>query len=314
MRKSDPYRVLGVDRSASQDEIKKAYRRLVREHHPDVNNNSKAAETKFKEVAEAYEILGDTEKRGNFDRYGHAGLDPGFAEYRSAGFESAFRQGGFRSPGYGYDSRGYSEGSDHGVFEDLFSDFFASAGSRRRGRRVFPVRGSDLEYDLNVDFRQAYEGVMVSVTTLDRTLDVRVPGGVDTGSIIRVAGHGAPGRHGGPPGDLFLNITVTPHRYFLREGDNISFPVPITVAEAVLGGRIEIPGPDGRLALKIPAGTQSGTKFRFRGKGFPDLKSGVRGDFFALVHVTIPENIDAESRELIAEFQRRNQIDPRAGM
>jgi len=312
MGRSDPYTVLGVNRTASDDEIKKAYRRLARRHHPDLNNNSKASETRFKELAEAYEILGDKDKRTRYDQFGHAGLDPNGSHFRSQA--NPFGGTGFGTPGFGGGFGGFSGNTGRGVFDDIFSDFFGAQADRRR-RRTAASRGRDLEYDLNVDFEQAFQGIKATVRILDRRIEVHIPAGVDTGSRIRVPGQGAPGLRGGPPGDLYLDITVSPHRFFRREGKNIYATVPISVGEAVRGARIEVPGPEGRLMMKIPTGTQSGTIFRFSEKGFPGLKEDAsRGDYLVTVQIVLPEKVDSVSQELLAEFERRNPFNPREGL
>jgi DnaJ-class molecular chaperone len=313
MRKPDPYRVLGVQRSASDQEIKKAYRKLARQHHPDMNDNSRSSEVQFREVVEAYEILGDPEKRKFYDLYGHASTDPGFQDFQGQRGNAGFRYGDFGGGNFGYNFRSQSGFGDRGVFEDLFSEFFQFS-SGRGSRRYGPSAGSDLAYDLTIDFLQSFHGVSASIRVLEKTLEVLIPPGVDSGSRIRVAGMGAPGIRGGPAGDLFLNIAVRPHKIFRRERDHIYLEVPITFAEAALGARVEIPSPETRLSLKIPAGTQPGTAFRFKGKGFPRLKSSTRGDFFATVRIVVPDDLDPESRELLAEFQRRNSFDPRRNL
>jgi curved DNA-binding protein len=309
MGRPNLYIILGVERSASDQEIKKAYRKLVRQHHPDMNANSRASEVRFREVVEAYEILGDPEKRKNYDLYGHAGMDPAFHEFQGQR-RSAFHYGDFGNRDFGYGFRDHAGVGDRGVFEDVFSEFFRFS-SGRGARRYGPMAGTDLAHDLTIDFFQAYRGVVASIRVLEKNLEVLIPAGVDTGSRIRVAGMGAPGIRGGRAGDLFLNITVLPHKLLRREGDHIYLDVPITFPEAALGSRVEIPGPETRLSLRIPAGTQSGTVFRFKGKGFPKLRSKARGDFFAAVHIVVPEDLDPVSRELLAEFRRRNPFDPR---
>jgi DnaJ-class molecular chaperone len=313
MAKRDPYNVLGVSRSASDEEIKKAYRKLARRHHPDLNNNSKASETRFKELAEAYEVLADSEKRRRYDMFGYEGLDVTGQGYGSSAGSGPFRAAGFGRAGFGYGFDGFTGSSKRGIFDDIFSEFFrADADARHRRRR--PSRGDDLEYELTIDFFQAYHGASATVRILERRINVHIPAGVDTGSRIRVPGQGAPGRHGGGPGDLFLDIIVTPHRFFRREGDHIFFAIPVTIGEAVLGTKVEIPGPDGRLILRIPPGTQSGTNFRFKGKGFPSLRGDGKGDLYVTTHVVVPHNVDSISRELLTEFERRNPINPRQGL
>jgi DnaJ-class molecular chaperone len=165
---------------------------------------------------------------------------------------------------------------------------------------------------LTVSFDQAYHGISVEVRVLDRTINVRIPAGVDTGSRVRVPGQGAPGLRGGSAGDLYLDIQVQSHPHFRREGIDIHLAVPLTLGEAILGSRVEIPGPTGKMILKVPVGTQSGAVFRFKGKGFPSLKDERRGDFFATTSIVMPENLDPVSRDLVAEIERRNPANPRA--
>lgn len=323
MKKRNPYTVLGVDRRASDEEIKKAFRRLALRYHPDRNPGSNTAEGRFREVNDAYEILSDAEKRRSYDLYGHDGM-----ARASQGFAARGADRGFGSPGFGGDAFRYqfhrsSDPFGSGGFEDFFAgqqpfeevfgDFF-STKRRRRTHRPAPERGSDLEYNLTIEFLDAYRGVSALVRVLDRTIEVHIPGGVDTGSRIRVAGQGAPGLRGGPAGDLFLSLCVNPHPLFQRDGNNVSLHAPITISEAVLGADIEIPSPQGPLTVKIAPGTQTGTVFRFRDKGFPSLKSGARGDFHVTTYVLIPERIDPVSRHLLFEFDRRNPGNPREAL
>lgn len=305
MGKMDPYSILGVNRAASEDDIKKAYRKLARQFHPDVNKNSKASEAKFKELSEAYDILSDAEKRRLYDRFGHDGLNSSFGSYRPSGTGGAFGGTGYRF--------NFGNSSNSGIFEDIFSDFFRNQ-SGRSNRSYGPARGRDLEYELTIEFQQAYEGVHAFVTVMEKRIEVHVPAGVDTGSRIRVAGQGSRGSRGGPSGDLYLDLTVKPHEFFRREGSHIYLAVPIAFSEAILGARVEVPGPDGRLALKIPPGTQPGTSFRFKGKGFPSVKDRIRGDFFVTANVLIPGNVDSVSEKLVREFQTRNPSNPRDGL
>ncbi len=246
---------------------------------------------------------------GSTDLFGHEGLAGSFQDFNGA----SYGRPGFKRDGFGYNFNSFSGNANHGVFDDLFSDFFKSDNGRR-SRKFSPSRGSDLEYELTVDFHQSFHGVSAIVTILDRKINVHVPAGVDSGSKIRVPGQGAAGLRGGPPGDLYLNVLVTHHPFFRREGDNVTSALPITISEAILGARIEIPSPDGRLLLKIPQGTQTGTVFRFRDKGFPSLKNGVRGDFYVTAQVMIPEGIDQVSKELLVEFERRNPTNPRRSL
>ncbi len=313
MAKPDPYRTLGVGRTATPEEIKRAYRRLARLHHPDVNHNSTASHSQFREVAEAYEILSDAGKRRRYDRFGHAGLEVGFDRF-------GFQNSGSRNGANGFDASGFrfgfgqqAGGAGFGSFEDIFSDLFRSSGARTT-RRSAPSRGSDLEYNLTLDFDQAYHGTTITVRVLNSHIDVGIPAGVHDGSRVRVMGRGAPGRRGGPSGDLYLNVSVADHDFFRREGNDILANLPITFGEAVLGAKVELPGPNGALVLKIPEGTQSGTRFRFRGIGFRDPRERARGDFYVTVQIVVPENIDEVSRNLVMDFERRNSFRPRNGL
>ena len=318
MRKPDPYNVLGVDRSASEQDVKKAYRRLARRHHPDVNKSSKDAETKFKEIQEAYEILSDSEKRRNYDAFGHAGVNGSFNNFSSPGgagpfFGQRFGRSGvnfgsfYGNPQSGQFQHGFSSSS---TLEDMISELFRGA-SGRRVRKPGPEAGNDLEHNLSIGFEQAYTGSWISISVMNRNIDVHIPPGVDTGSKIRVSGHGTRGVRGGPSGNLILNINVKPHPFLRREGLHIHVTVPISIGEAILGAEVEIPGPEGNLFLKIPPGTQSGTVFRFKGKGFSSLKNGERGNLYATAHIQVPDKLDPTSRELVNELERRNPINPR---
>lgn len=321
MKKRNPYDVLGVSRTASPEEIKKAFRRLARRYHPDLNAGNVGAEAKFKEVNEAYEILGDQSQRRKFDLYGHDDAQDVFGgfdyarnrsrstSYERSGFSFNFGQYG-RQPGRDFFRDGSSGQSG---FEDILFDILWGQG-RTKTRRPYAQKGSDLEYRLVVEFEHSYHGVTVEVRVLDRVMSVRIPGGVETGSKVRLPGQGAPGLRGGPPGDLYLNVEVNPHTYFDRQGNDLHLEVPLTVGEAILGAHVEIPSLSGLLVLKVPAGTQSGTVFRMRGKGFPTLKNESRGDFVATARIIIPEFTDPVSRDLLAEIERRNPMNPRAAL
>jgi DnaJ-class molecular chaperone len=308
MGKRDFYRILGVNRSASAGEIKKAFRRLARLYHPDMNQNGKASEARFREIAEAYEILGHEGKRRQYDLFGPNGVD---ADVRRSGQGSPF--GGFGKFRTGFGFGGYSHSSGFYDIHEAFADFFG-AGRRDRSAWSGARRGRDLEANLTVDFVDALHGLSALVRVLHRRIEIYVPPGVDTGTRMRVPGQGGPGLRGGSPGDLYITITVRPHGLFRREGNDVYLDVSITVREAVIGATIEIPGPDGRLALNIPRGTQSGTSFRFKGLGFSSLNGVGRGDFYVRTRIVIPDHIDTISRDLLAEFDRRNPMDPRKGL
>lgn len=312
MAKPDPYMTLGVSRTATPEEIKQAYRKLALRHHPDVNHNSRASHDQFRLVAEAYEILSDAGKRRRYDRFGHAGLGMDFEQYGSGNARSRYGTTNFSASGFRFGFGQYGRGGFES-FEDVFSELFRTAGSRA-SRRNAPSRGSDLEYNLTLDFDQAYHGITITVRVLNSSMEVGIPAGVHDGSRVRVMGRGAPGLRGGPPGDLYLNVAVTEHDFFRREGNDILANLPITFGEAVLGSKVELPGPNGTLVLTIPAGTQSGTTFRFRGIGFKDPREGGRGDFYVTVQIVVPDSIDEVSRNLVMDFERRNSFRLRDGL
>ena len=352
MAKRDYYEVLGVSKSASTDEIKKAYRRLAMKYHPDRNKGEDAeSETKFKEAKEAYETLRDSDKRAAYDRFGHEGL----------------RGAGMGGPG-GFSAEGFSD-----IFGDVFGDIFGGGG-RRGGRQVF--RGADLGYELRLDLERAVRGDTVTIEVPSqvacdacdgsgakkgttpaqcstcggagqvrmqqgffsiqqtcpackgagtmisdpcetchgrgrvrktRTLSVKVPAGVDDGDRIRLSGEGEAGRNGGPPGDLYVEIRLEPHKIFVRDAADLSCEVPISFATAALGGEVELPTLDGNVSLKVPAGTQSGKVFRLRGKGVTTVRDPRKGDLFAKVAVETPVNLTNEQKELLSKFDSKVQ-------
>ena len=349
MAKRDYYEVLGVSKSASADEIKKAYRRLAMKYHPDRNKDAgEDAEKKFKEAKEAYEVLKDDDKRSTYDRFGHDGLKMG----------AGGGHGGFSAEGFG------------DIFGDVFGDIFGGGRRGGGGQQVF--RGADLGYELQLDLETAVAGDSVTIdvptqvscdtcggsgakkgtqpvscstcggvgqvrmqqgffsiqqtcpackgvgTTIadpcedchgrgrvrkTRTLSVKVPAGVDDGDRIRLSGEGEAGRNGGPPGDLYVEIRVKPHKIFEREGANLSCEVPVSFGTATLGGEVELPTLDGTVSLKVPAGTQSGKTFRLRGKGVTTVRDPRQGDLFAQVSVETPVNLTSEQKELLEKFE-----------
>ncbi|MGC8603837.1 MAG: DnaJ C-terminal domain-containing protein, partial [Desulfomonilaceae bacterium] len=290
MENIDPYKTLGVERNATESEIKSAYRKLARLYHPDLNSSGKNAETRFKEISQAYEILSDKERRREYDLFAS-----GRGGFSQKGFENFFRNnsvfgaGGFRRDNF--TSTNFYGAKGPSPAEEWFSGLF---GATHRMRP--PTSGNSkmvrLEQNLEITFLEAYNGTKKSISTPYKTLEVYVPAGVDNGSRIRVSGQGHPSTRGGRPGDLFLNLTVKDHKFFKREGNDIFLDIPVTIGEALLGARIEIPAPDGKVALKIPVGSQNATYFRFRGKGFPSLRDSSRGDFLVRLNVVLPENID----------------------
>ena len=348
-QKRDYYEILGVSRDAGADEIKKAYRRLAMQHHPDRNPGDRHAEERFKEASEAYQILSDAERRAQYDRFGHAA------------FEQA---GGFG--GFDFASAGFED-----IFSDIFGDFFG--GTRGRGGRSRARRGEDLRYDLTIKFDEAIIGTekLIEVPRLaacdtcsgkgtrggtpratcsacrgsgqvrfqqgfftiaktcgqcngqgtiikdpcracggsgvmqkTQSLSIKIPPGVDTGSRLKLRGEGESGRNGGPAGDLYVVIDVEPHPLFARHNNDIVCEIPVSFTQAALGVELEAPTLEGKHKLKIPAGTQSGTMFRLKGKGAPDVRGGHRGDELIRIVVETPRKLTARQRELLEEFAR----------
>ena len=372
MAKEDYYAMLGVARDAKEKDIKKAYRRLARKNHPDVNPGDKGAEERFKRIQEAYDVLSDPKKRAIYDQYGFYSENlRDQAGAGSAGF------GGRRA--YEYDFSGADFGTGESSFRDIFADLF---GSGKTSRPAGPQKGEDFEHHLNISFAESIQGMSTRLTInrqetcgacqgagVDRsggsqvcpachgtghevkargvmrfsspcrtcggsgrvggtcavcggsgrvpaqeTVTVRIPPGVGNGYRMRVPRKGSGGRLGGPPGDLYLIISVRPHDFFRREGNDIVCTVPITVTEAALGTKIEVPTVDGKTLLRIPPGTQSGQKFRLRGKGAPSLRGETRGNQIVEVRVVVPRVADERSKEILKELARLNPENPRASM
>jgi molecular chaperone DnaJ len=350
MAKRDFYEILGLAKNASDEEIKKAYRKLAMKHHPDRNPDSKGAEEKFKEVKEAYEMLSDPEKRGAYDRYGHAGVDPNMG-------------------GGGGGAGGFAD-----AFGDIFGDIFGGGAGNGRGRSAGPqvYRGADLRYNLEITLEQAAHGfdTTIRVPSWDeceackgsgaragsapvtcptcaghgqvrmqqgffsiqqtcpkchgsgkiipdpctacggagrvkrnKTLEVKIPAGIDDGMRIRSSGNGEPGMNGGPTGDLYVEIHIKPHDVFQRDGDDLHYEMPISFARAALGGEIEAPTLNGKASFSIPEGTQSGKTFRLRGKGIKGVRSSVSGDLFCHVVVETPVKLTDRQKDLLRELE-----------
>jgi len=342
----DFYELLGVDRQASQNDLKKAYRKLAMKYHPDRNQGDAGAEAKFKEISEAYDILSDEEKRDAYDRFGHAAFQGG-----GGGFE-----GGFGS-------------SFADVFDDLFGEFMGGGRQQRGGNN----RGADLRYNMDITLEEAFNGktskITIPTTSVcdgcegtgaeagsqpstcatcqghgkvraqsgfftiertcpncggvgrvisnpckscsgagrvekDKTLSVNIPKGVEDGTRIRLSGEGEAGLRGGPPGDLYIFLSLQPHEVFQRDGANIYCRVPIAMTTAALGGDIDVPTLDGgRVAVSLPEGTQTGRQFRLRGKGMPHMRGRGQGDMYVQTMVETPVNLSKEQKELLAQFQ-----------
>ena len=358
-QKKDYYETLGVSKTASQDEIKKAFRKLARKHHPDLNAGNKVAEQKFKELSEAYDVLGDEKKRSDYDNFGSSAFEghPGF-DFRS--YQAG--QGGERF--------------DFGGFGDIFSDLL---GAGMRGGR-HDMQGSDLVMTMELSLEEAFGGVTKPVSFSHETacaacrgtgaekmdkcdkcggtghsgnskgffkmaqrcpacggtgsrnvkpckacagrgrvmhsenIKVRIPAGADTGSRVRVKGMGTAGEGHGQAGDLQIEITVRHHPLFSRKGDNIYLDLPVTVGEAAFGAKIEVPTIDGAATMTLPAGSQSGRKFKLAGKGFPSSKTGKRGDQIVSLRIEVPKHIPEKSRHLVEEIEKLYPESPRKGM
>jgi DnaJ-class molecular chaperone len=306
---ADPYTVLGVKKDASQDDIQKAYRRLAKKLHPDLNPGNKKAEEQFKEVTQAYDLLGDADKRAKFDR---GEIDESGNERPRQRYYRDYAESGAGHP-YSSDS-GFA---DFGDADDILSQIFGRQGAARgaggEGRGTFRMRGADVHYGLELDFLDAINGATRSVTLPDgKGLDVRIPPGTRDGQILRLRGKGRPGIGGGPPGDALVEITVRPHRYFRLDGDDIRLDLPISLTEAVLGARIKVPTPTGSVTMTVPKWANTGTVLRLKGKGAP-RRGGGHGDQYVRLEIFLPEKPDPELAPFIETWPGRD-YNPRQGM
>ena len=328
MEFKDYYQTLGVSKTASEKEIKQAYRKLARKHHPDVNPGDKAAEARFKEINEAYEVLGDPDKRKKYDELGANWRMYEQAQQQGAGFPSGgnpFAGGAWNinvgGPG-GY--RTMTEEEMHELFgnEDPFSDFFRTffggggpregAGRARQGRAPRTQKGRDIEHEVELTLEEAYHGATRRISIKQgghaRSVDVRIPVGVKDGSRVRAAGEGESGSNGGASGDLYLRVRIRPHPVFERKGVDLHTTVAVPVTTAVLGGEAQVPTITGSVRLKIPETTQSGQVFRLKGHGMPTVgKPDERGDLYATVEVQLPRSLTKEQRALyegLAKLER----------
>lgn len=294
MSKRDYYEILGVGKSASADEIKKAYRKLAVKYHPDKNPNDKSAEQKFKEAAEAYEVLSDSEKRSRYDQFGHAGVGGNADNHFGGG--NPFGAG---NPFSSYSSNGGEFHFDfgNGGFEDILGSFFGFGGARR------PARGADYQTNLTITFKEAVFGTEKTLNLDDGPLKIKVPAGIEDGMSIRLANKGGAAPEGGTKGDLYVQIRVRPHKSLTREGSIILSKQTISMVEAALGAEIDVETIDGKITMKIPAGTQSHTPFKLSGHGAPVLhESNVRGPHIVTIIVETPKNLTKKQKDLLTEF------------
>jgi curved DNA-binding protein len=292
----DYYEVLGVPRDADQDDIRRAYRKLARRYHPDLNNDSDAEE-RFKEVSEAYEVLSDPEKRERYDQLGSGWR----AGQEAPDFEDLFGQQGF-----GGDTRvEFGDGAFSEFFERLFGDRGAAGATG-------PLRGRDAEALLELSLEEAVAGGRRRLSIDDgRSFEVNIPAGVREGQRIRLAGQGAAGRDGAPPGDLYLRVRLRPHPRFRREGDDLYLDLPVAPWEAALGATVPVQTLSGTAQVRVPAGSSSARRLRLRGRGLPKQGDG-RGDLYATVQVVVPKRLSDEERELFEKLASDSEFDPRA--
>jgi DnaJ-class molecular chaperone len=305
----DPYSVLGVAKSASDAEIKKAFRQLAKKYHPDTKGGDKEAQKKFQEISAAYDIVGDKEKRAKFDR-GEIDAN-GNPRYEAQGFHggSPFGQGGAggtRDFHFTWANQG-GETAEGFRAEDIFADLFGGGGRRRSQAR----KGEDFDLAITVSFTEATQGASRRVTLPDgRDLDVRIPVGLKDGQQIRLKGQGAPGANGGPAGDILLTVSVADHPYFTRDGNDLRLDLPITLKEAVLGGKVTVPTLTGQVALTVPANSNTGAVLRLKGKGVPGRGSEATGDLYVRLMVSLPDQPDPALKDFVSQWKA--EYDPRA--
>lgn len=313
----DFYKVLGVTKGASDEDIRKSFKKLARKYHPDVNPGDKKAEDQFKKITEAYEVLSNKDKRKKYDAFGSAEFE---------GFPGGGGGGGY-SYTYGPQGQGrYTSNVDFNDLGDIFGDIFgggvgsARGSTRRRSSSYEPpagVRGKDMHFAIDLDFLEAITGAEKKIRLPNGTsFKVKIPPGVQTGSKIRLAGKGEPGIMGGEFGDLFIEATVQPHAYFRRINSDIELDLPVTVAEAIEGAKIRVPTIDGAVELKIPAGSQSGQRMRLKGKGVEDKKTRERGDQYVILQVRypteMPDALKTQLKDAMAGFNPRAHLEDKS--
>ena len=305
------YDVLGVAKSATAEDISKAFKKLARKHHPDVNPGDKKAEDKFKEMSEAYEVLSNPEKKKKYDMYGSVDFEgfPGGGGGR-AGY-NPFEGGGVRYGG-GFDVNDLGD-----IFGDLFGGGVKQPGGRpRRGgfkyQNMGAEKGKDLHFSIQLDLEEAIQGAEKTIRLPNGVaFKVKIPAGVADGSKIRLAGRGEPGLHGGEAGDLYIEPKILSHPFFRRNGDDLEMDLPITLTEALEGAKIRVPILNGAVELKIPVGAQSGQKLRLKGKGVPNMKTKTHGDLYVILQIKLPEDLDQKTREALIHLLKKKEKDPR---
>ena len=298
MAKRDYYDILGVSRNASDDEIKKAYRKLAIKYHPDKNPGDKEAEAKFKEISEAHEILSDKQKRARYDQFGHAGVGG------NAGGGNPFAGGNYNFNGQSFN---FDFGAGGGL-DDILGSIFGFGGGQRR-----PARGTDYRTTVVLNFEEAVFGVTKIITADGKDLKVKIPAGIDDGMSIRLTGKGGAAPKGGTKGDLYVSVRVKPHKPLTREGSIILSEKTISMVDAALGTEVDVETVDGNVRMKVPAGTQSGTPFKLSGHGVPLMRSdGDRGPHIVTIIVETPKNLSKRQKELLEEF--RNPKNKKRGL
>jgi len=317
MSHRDYYDILGVSRGASPDEIKRSYRKLAKQYHPDRNPGNPQAEARFKEVQAAYSVLNDPQKRAEYDQFGRAGVGNW---QQSQGGQRVYTWGGGSKINSDdledlFSAFGGGSGSPASVFEQIFG------GQGRRhapGRPARPARGGDVEHPVRLTFDQALRGTRLDIRLTDQTngsrpqtLTVSIPRGVDDGQRIRLRGKGRPGTNGGPAGDLFLVCSVAPHPFLRRSGRDLFLDLPISLTEAALGSTVDVPTWDGRASLKIPPGTPGGSKLRLRGRGVPADGNVAAGDLYAVIRIVPPKTLTEGQRELLQRLADELNTNPR---
>jgi DnaJ-class molecular chaperone len=306
MPEKDYYEILGVKKTATEDEIKKAYRNLAKKYHPDKNKGNKEAENKFKEISEAYAVLSDKEKREQYDRLGREAFSFGGAgggQNPFAGFD--FSQFGGARARSGRRGAGGAQG-----FTDIFSDLFGDGGGGGIEFEQMPMRGQDINAELTIGFREAVTGATMDLTVNGSHIKVKIPEGVADGQTIRLRGKGGPGGRGAPAGDLNVLVHVTPHPFFERRGDDIYINLPVTAGEAIRGAEVEVPTIRGPVRAKIPAHTQGGRTFRLTGKGVKK-KGGGYGDAYYRVEIHVPRDAPGDA---IDKIEAAYETNPRADL